>query len=77
MELLWIVIVGTAVWVYFDAKALGARKGLLKGFSDLGGPAAWAIATLLLWIIAFPMYLASRNQIREAARRNSPKRSWR
>ena len=55
----FLIVIGTAVWVYFDAKNLGVRKGLVSGIAN-AGPGTWAAGVLLLWIIAFPMYLAMR-----------------
>jgi len=67
----WVVLAGgvvvvSVVWVYVDAHAIGARRGLRPGFTDLG-PFGWACCTLLLWIVTFPLYLAARPRIRAAA----------
>lgn len=67
-DLILIVVIASSIWVYFDAKGIGARKGLVSGLADLG-PGGWFAATLLLWIIAFPIYLAKRDQIRAAAQK--------
>ncbi len=64
----WLFVIGCAIWVYADAKALGARKGLIPGFLDLG-PVGWSLCTLLFWILGFPLYLAQRDKIRQAAAR--------
>ena len=56
----------SALWVYADAKRIGARKGLVPGLGDVG-PGGWFLATLFLWIVAFPLYLSKRGQIRAAA----------
>jgi hypothetical protein len=49
---LYVVVLPSAVWVRFDSRkyvwAHGSRT------------AAWAIGTLLLWIVVFPCYLAKR-----------------
>jgi hypothetical protein len=66
MELLWIVVFGTSLWVYLDAKSIGARKGDLSGFFNLG-PAGWFWVSLLLWIVGFPAYLAKRGQLKRVA----------
>lgn len=66
----WLILIGCAIWVYVDAKSIGARKGLTPGFLDLG-PVAWSLATLLLWLLAFPLYLAHRGKIKDAAARES------
>jgi hypothetical protein len=58
-----IVVIVTSIWVFVDAKTIGAKKGLLQGFFDLG-PFGWFVVTLLLWIIGFPAYLAKRGEIK-------------
>lgn len=65
MELIWLVVIGTSIWVAVDASTLGARKGTVKGLGDMSA-AGWFFACLLLWIIAFPMYLATRPKLVEA-----------
>lgn len=64
--MLYLLVIGCGIWVYFDAKAIGARKGLLPGFFNIG-PIGWALGTLLLWIIAFPLYLIKRGDIKAKA----------
>lgn len=66
MALLWLIVIGTSIWVWVDASNIGARKGLVKGVADMG-PFAWFLCSLFLWIIAFPIYLAKRGAIRAAA----------
>jgi len=58
-----VVVLISSIGVYFDAKTIGARKGLSKGFFDLG-PGGWCFACLLFWIIGFPAYLISRGKIK-------------
>lgn len=53
-----LVIFGTSVWVYADAKQLGVQYG--SGGLFNGGPLEWALGCLLLWIVVFPLYLAAR-----------------
>ena len=65
-ELLLLVVIGSSIWVYFDAKSIGVRKGLEKGFFDMG-PSGWAAASLLLWIFVFPAYLAKRGTLKGLA----------
>lgn len=65
-QLILIVIVATSIWVYVDAKSIGAKKGLQNGLFDLG-PFGWFATTLLLWIVGFPVYLAKRNDIKKLA----------
>ncbi|HET7461499.1 MAG TPA: hypothetical protein VFJ82_09620 [Longimicrobium sp.] len=54
------VVIGTSLWVYFDAKKLDLgryRTGLMN-------PEVVTIGCFLLWIIAFPWYLSARDKIR-------------
>jgi len=62
-ELIWLIIIGTAIWVYFDAKAIGVKKGQVAGLANMG-PGMWFFATLLLWIVGFPLYLANRGKFK-------------
>jgi hypothetical protein len=65
----FLVVLGSSIWVYFDAKNIGARNGLGSGFLDMG-PCGWFVACILLWIVAFPIYLAVRSKIQKAAAEN-------
>jgi hypothetical protein len=56
-ELFILVIVGTTVWVAVDASGRDWR-----GNSFASSPALWALGTLLLWIVIFPVYLVSRGR---------------
>lgn len=58
------IFLGTNIWVAFDAKAIGVRKGLLSGWADMSY-AGWIFACLFLWIIAFPAYIMARIRIKE------------
>ena len=55
------MVIGTSVWVYFDANSIGVKKGQIKGAADMGA-GGWLLACLLLWIIAFPLYLSKRSE---------------
>ena len=62
-QLVYLVVLGTAIWAGIDASQLGARRGVLGGgFLDMG-PVAWFFAVWLLWIIAFPCYLVARPRL--------------
>lgn len=52
----------SSFWVFVDASAIGAKKGTVGGAADMS-PFGWLAACLLLWIIAFPLYLARRGEI--------------
>lgn len=63
MELLiGLVVIGTSLWVLQDASTIGVRKGLQTGVTDMG-VGGWFFCCLLFWIIAFPLYLSSRQTI--------------
>ena len=64
--LIMILTVLSSIWVYFDARRIGARRGLIPGLGNLG-PGGWFFACLLLWLLAFPFYLAKRPAIKQAA----------
>jgi len=64
-----LVILGTSIWVYFDARALGVRKGLVTGLGNMG-PWPWFFVCLLLWIIGFPAYIAMRGKYKAANRQS-------
>lgn len=55
-----IIVVASAVWVLVDASNLGVRRGCLGGGMFDMGKAGWFFATLLLWVVGFPAYLATR-----------------
>jgi len=58
-----LLVVVTSIWVFVDAKKIGVKKGQVKGLADLG-PAGWLFACLLLWIVAFPLYLIKRPEFK-------------
>lgn len=61
-----LVVLGSAVAVYIDAKRIGARRGLVTGIAN-NEPAVWAFGVVALWILVLPIYLVSRSKIRAAA----------
>ena len=54
VELIFLVVVGTTIWVGVDASQRD-----WDGRFDTGG---WVVGCLLLWIVVFPIYLAQRNK---------------
>lgn len=62
----------TSFWILSDAKQIGVRRGLLigSGIPD-AGPWGWFFGSLLIWIIAFPLYLFFRSRLIKAARESS------
>ena len=61
---IWLVIIGTSIWVLVDAKSIGVKKGQIKGIANLG-PWGWFFVCLLLWIVGFPFYLAKRSEYKK------------
>ena len=54
-----IIVIGTSVWVFKDAQAIGVKKGQISGVAD-AGPGGYLLGCLLFWIIVFPVYLLAR-----------------
>lgn len=57
------LVIGTSIWVFFDASSIGVKKGQIKGLGDMG-PVAWLFVCLLLWIVGFPLYLVKRGEFK-------------
>lgn len=59
-----LLIISTDLWVYSDARA-HAHQGdpvvFSAGSVQLDSPEIWAVVCLVLWVLGFPLYLASRN----------------
>jgi hypothetical protein len=64
MDIFILIVIGSAIWVYFDAKTIGVKKGQMTGLADLS-PIGWFLTSLGLWIIAFPLYLAKRPEYKK------------
>jgi hypothetical protein len=62
----WLVVLLTAGWVYVDSRAIGVRRGLVKGMGDYSAT-GWVIGCLLIWIFFFPMYLIARPHLKRMA----------
>lgn len=62
MELIPLIVIGTAVWVAIDASQLNVTSGKLGGGLLDMGVIGWTLGCLLLWIICFPAYLAKRSE---------------
>jgi hypothetical protein len=66
--LAFVVLVGWAasvVWVLYDARSMirtGHRVTASIGSWDIEEPETWALASLVLWVLFFPMYLTARRQ---------------
>lgn len=68
-----LIVFMSALWVWFDAAFARDRNAPRRRDSsfldDLNTlfdlrPLGWFLAVLLLWILAFPLYLANRNEIK-------------
>lgn len=58
-SLILLIVIGTSVWVFFDAPSHGLSR-------------TWALGALALWIVAFPWYLVERGKHSPRARLDSP-----
>ena len=57
----YLLVLGSSVWVYVDARNLGIRKTRGGGFFNMG-PLGWCLSCLLLWAVAFPAYMFQRRK---------------
>jgi hypothetical protein len=69
-QFMFLLIVGTTVWVGFDAQELQMRRGRLGGGPIDMGTRSWVVCCLLLWVITFPCYLVARRKY--VAMRDAP-----
>jgi len=63
--ILLLVVLATDVWVYRDSGhrlARGEPVTVTLGPYRMESPTVWLVACLLLWILAFPLYLVARSQ---------------
>lgn len=54
------MVIGTSIWVAFDAQNIGVKTGQLGGGLLDMGCYGWFFLCLLLWIVGFPLYLIKR-----------------
>lgn len=66
MKALYFVVIISSIWVFFDRRSIKVEKSHLKGFWGMGA-FSWFISCLLLWIVAFPMYLIKRGHLKNLA----------
>jgi hypothetical protein len=71
-SILFLMVVGTTIWVGVDANNLGVRRGRLGGGGLDMSIASWVICCLLLWIVAFPCYLIARGRYTSMSSTPSP-----
>lgn len=60
-----IVVFVSAVWVFIDANKLVVEKYKKTALSLSDSPLGSAFVVLILWPIAFPMYISYRQRIME------------
>lgn len=65
-----LVMFATSIWIYWDATThrIGKIPGPAAVTNNSAG--AWAVATLLLWIVVLPFYLWKRAELIERAKAN-------
>jgi hypothetical protein len=66
-ELYWVIATAAALWIYYDVTK--NKIGYVpeeKRFTN-ATPGLWALTTLVLWIVALPVYLMNRKQLIERA----------
>ena len=56
-----ILVLGSSLWVLFDARSIGVQKGKIRGFFNMS-PMGWFLSCVLCWIVAFPAYLVKRRE---------------
>ena len=62
VELGLMIVVGTSIWVAYDA-SINKIAVVNKPYSFNNGAFAWFLSCILIWIAAFPAYLVRRSQI--------------
>jgi hypothetical protein len=67
---MWLLVIGSSIWVFFDATTIGVKKGQVSGVADMS-PGGWLLGCLLLWIIAFPLYLSKRSEFKRINSRDN------
>jgi hypothetical protein len=65
--IIWLAILGSAIWVGFDAHTLGVKRGRLGGGTLDMGVASWVVCCLFIWVIAFPCYIVARGRYQSMA----------
>ena len=64
-----VVLLGSAILVAVDASRYGLGKNAAHSTWGMRtGPGSWAVAQILLWLIAFPWYMATRKVASPTAR---------
>jgi hypothetical protein len=63
-----LIVLGSAIWMGVDSAQLGYDKRDIRGIAAMG-PVGWFFCGWLLWIIAFPLYLVKRPELKAAGER--------
>jgi hypothetical protein len=63
--LMGLVALGSAIWMAVDSSQLGYDKRDVRGLAAMS-PVAWFFCGLFLWIVAFPLYLVKRPELKAA-----------
>ena len=66
VELFFIAVVGTSIWVWVDSAKLRSCARDVEGLAATS-PVMWFLCCILMWIIAFPLYLLTRPQLVQAS----------
>ncbi|MBP7509289.1 MAG: hypothetical protein KA807_15860 [Prolixibacteraceae bacterium] len=64
--LLFMVIIGTSIWVYFDAKSIGAKKGQING-----GKIMRKVLTILFVFVLITVIVAAENNLYAAQKQRN------
>lgn len=62
-EPLWVIVIGSSIWVLIDAMTIGVKRGQIQGVANMG-PWNWFFDSLLLWIVVFSFYFAKRSEFK-------------
>jgi hypothetical protein len=74
---MFLLVIGTSIWLFFDARSLGIGKrqmhGKRTGVVD-AAPWVWFLGSLALWIVVFPLYLVKRTNYKHSDAEPAPER---
>lgn len=62
--LAWAVIIGSAVWVFFDARSIVKQTKSIE-IAEKVSPILWLIGVFAFWIVFFPLYIFKRAGYRQ------------
>ena len=66
-----VVWAASVVWVLYDSRSMersGHRVTASIGSWTIEEPGTWAVATLVLWVLFFPLYLTARRHSQDSHR---------